>query len=235
MSKELKPKGNVSTLVIALIGMVGTIIAGLLGSPLLEKWFAHPPEATSTNPPSAILVFNEDFNDSVANGFYFDVGKWEIIKEKSNNVLAAYADTPSPDIQADALFGPADFSDGIIEFRIKFIQAGPAYLDFRSQDRQKYSLYLDPSGQQVILGYGSADSGWNMQYEPQSLQPFTFQLGIWYLLKLGAQGDKMTVYIDNNRVVSATDDRLTEGRLLFELDPASSIYIDDIKVWLFDR
>jgi hypothetical protein len=210
MSKELKPKGNVSTLVIALIGMVGTIIAGLLGSPLLEKWFAHPPEATSTNPPSAILVFNEDFNDSVANGFYFDVGKWEIIKEKSNFVLAAYSDTPSPDIQA-------------------------AYLDFRSQDRQKYSLYLDPSGQQVILGYGSADSGWNMQYDPQSLQPFTFQLGIWYLLKLEAQGNKMTVYIDNNRVVSATDDRLTEGRLLFELDPASSIYIDDIKVWLFER
>ena len=41
------------TIVVALIGLVGTIIAALLASPLLERWLAGSPSVTETTSPSA--------------------------------------------------------------------------------------------------------------------------------------------------------------------------------------
>jgi hypothetical protein len=40
-------------IIVALIGLVGTIIAALLASPLLEKWFSASPPATETVAPAA--------------------------------------------------------------------------------------------------------------------------------------------------------------------------------------
>ncbi|KAF0108536.1 MAG: hypothetical protein FD146_422 [Anaerolineaceae bacterium] len=237
MSKKSTDKSVNVTIVIAVIGLVGTVIAALLGSPLLEKWLEKPPAPTATNPPDATLIFSEDFEDGVASGFTYYVGTWEIAKDKSNYVLKATALPSGSDVLADAVFGPSDFSNGIVEFRIKFIQLGGVLLDFRYQNQQKYCLYLfPPPDQEIGFIFTSADTDWYYQRLPQAQQPFTFQENVWYLIKLEARGEEMIVFIDNNRITSATDDRLLKGRLMFELlSPDMIIYLDDIKVWSFDQ
>jgi len=39
-------------IIVALIGLMGTIVAALIASPLLEKWLSQSPSATETTSPS---------------------------------------------------------------------------------------------------------------------------------------------------------------------------------------
>ena len=73
-------------IVIALIGLAGTIIAALLASPIIGVWLAKTPtaEAANTSSRTQELVFDNDFEDGEVTGFYISSDEWQVIKDGGN-------------------------------------------------------------------------------------------------------------------------------------------------------
>lgn len=238
-----KSKKTDTVVIVAIIGLVGTVIAALFSSPvliaLLERKTPVPgsSEASVTAAPSTnankVLVFNQDFENDSTSGFAFDGGDWKISNDKSNKVLEGIADKSEPDIWPMATFGPSDFANGIVEFKIKFSQLQDdtsASLHFRYTREATYSVTMMPSG--VEMGYRDSKSKWTISLlSEETSRPFTFTIGTWYVIRVEAYGDRFSLYIDDNRMFSASDDRLQRGLLILSLAPGYRIMIDDVKVW----
>jgi TIR domain-containing protein len=76
--KKIKSSRKLNTaIIVALIGLVGTIIAALLGSPVIEKWFSPAPITTATSPSLAstatLLFFTPTLNIPVATSYTLDL------------------------------------------------------------------------------------------------------------------------------------------------------------------
>jgi hypothetical protein len=228
-----------STIVIAVLGLAGTIIAALLSSPvllqLMDKGTATPAAATVTAPlptipPEAVEVFAEDFEDGIADGFGFQAEQWSVTKEKSNQVLDLEAVTPDPASFGLASFGPADLANGILELKIKFIQTGTLNLYFRNDGQSGYALSL--VSDQVLLGFQGEDpNGGIVPLAANTKLPFAFQTDKWYALHIEARGDKLSISIDGNRLLTATDARLSHGGLNLQMKQGTHILLDDVNVW----
>jgi hypothetical protein len=225
------------TVIIALIGLAGTVITALLTSPvlieLIKKSSATETLAgvTAVPPANATLVFDKDFEDGVVSGFAFRSGDWEMTKDKSNRVLEFTATGPEAPA-AVAYFGSPDFSDGVVEFRVRFITLFGMYFDFRQQDDAVYVLSLDPDSKVVLWAVNAVEAFYAVG--PDTSQPFTFQKDVWYTVRLEARGERVTVNIDGNRILSGSDARLASGRIRFALQPNAVVYLDDVKVWSFE-
>lgn len=229
-------KGIDTAIIVAIIGLVGTLTVGILNSQviikLLDRSSATPAE-TALSTSDAQLVFNEDFEDNIASGFAFELGNWEIVNENSNFVLKGVA-TESIAPAAKAYFGSNDFSDGVVEFRVKFLQPQGLYMDFRFDDaRGTYLFNLSPEYQSIIMGTNTLENGeWLLAaISDNSTRSFTFQRDIWYKIKLDLQGEDFVLNIDGNRVLAVSDSRFNQGRLRFTLDAGAVVELDDIKVW----
>lgn len=181
-------------------------------------------------------VFKADFENNFASGFGFTFGDWKILRDKTNHMLQgdSVGSVPPGGI---AYFGPSDFADGAVEFRTKFpTLSSNLYLEFRQDEvNGSYALHLDPSHKTVALGTDLLVDKKRQFTEigPGSTQVFTFQKDVWYKIRLEVKRDKMTVSIDDNLILTASDSSLAHGRLRFTLDPNSIVDFDDTNVWIF--
>ena len=241
MTKAEKKKTNRkkrfdTAIIVAIIGLIGTLAVGILNSPLIVKLLdrsSTTPAGTSPASNGEQLVFSEDFEDDAASGFAFETGKWEIVKDGSNFVLQSTATEPIAPA-AKAYFGSNDFSDGSIEFRVKFLRPQGLYLDFHFQDEKgTYVLYISPEQQTIILATNILENNdWQFaSISANSTRSITFQQDTWYKIQLKLQGEDITLNIDDNRVLSTSDSRFTQGRLRFTLDANAVVELDDVKVW----
>jgi len=232
MSKTRSKKEVNTAVIIALIGLVGTVIAALISSPLLLKLFERQPIETVITNGNNVLVFSEDFEDGTTSGFGFSDDNWTIGKDKSNNVLVA--DTTVSQAYAICSFGPTDFSNGMIEFKIKYEELGGFYTVFRLKDMAEYIFYLTPH--QAILGYNSKAQDWKMTpFGDDSIKSISIQTGIWYPVQIEIQGTNIAAYFDGNRLFTGEDSRLQKGSLQFNMDEGTKVMLDDVKVWSSDR
>lgn len=237
MSKNEKKKagkGKYDTaIIVALIGLIGTLVVGILNSPLILKLLERTPETPSSTEVNGQLIFNEDFEDGSADGFAFDMGKWDVLTEGSNHLLRATATEPETPA-AKAYFGSNDFSSGIVEFRIKFLQMKGFYMDFRFHEGVgTYVLYFSPEYQSTALATNILE-GNDWQFNPittDSTRPFTFKKDSWIRVQMKLQDKTFILNIDGNRILSASDARFSQGGLRFTLDPTGEVALDDIKVW----
>ncbi|MCA2001929.1 MAG: hypothetical protein LDL51_08710 [Chloroflexi bacterium] len=234
--KTNEKKGIDTAIIVAIIGLVGTLTVGILNSQviikLLDRSSATPAE-TALSASDAQLIFDENFEDNIASGFAFEVGTWEIVNENSNLALKGVA-TESIAPAAKAYFGSNDFSDGVVEFRVKFLQPQGLYMDFRfDETRGTYLFNLSPEYQTIVLGTNTLiDGDWIFAaISDNSVRSFTFQRNVWYKIKLNLQGEDLILTIDGNRVLAASDPRFKRGRLRFALDAGAVVELDDIKVW----
>jgi len=238
MSPRATKKKIDTAVLVAIIGLVGTVIAALLSSPVLITLIEEK-DATATSATEPIAggepIFSQDFENGNASGFAFISGTWEVAQDRAdpgNAVLQASAlDVADPTTKT--YFGPSEFANGIIEFRCKFLRLGDLYLDFRYQEGSTYVLYFS-SGKQYIALASNMIIGSDLQYSelsPESIQPFSIQEDTWYSVRLQAQGQQFMVSIDGNRLISASDARLDVGRLRFALGSNAALYLDDIRVW----
>ena len=236
-------------MIIAIIGLIGTLVAAALGSPLLvellkDKQATETPPIIVSETPSAntqqtpefkdqILIFRENFDSDNVSGFSYDIGQWQLGKDKSNRVLEGDSTASSPDAVSAAIFGPSDFTNGVIEFRIRvnqFASDATASLRFRYTNQSTYSLSFLQN--QVILGYRNSQNDWVLEpFSNETSRSFLFEQGVWYLVRLEARGSEFTVYIDNNRLFSTSDNRLQKGGLEFALNPGYRVMFDDVSVW----
>jgi len=246
MPKEAKEKKD-NAMTIAIIGLVGTLIAAALGSPVLvelikNKQATKTPASTAQTPgtktqtpafTNQTLIFSEDFENGKASGFSFDGGEWEIGKDKSNQVLEVDSTSLSSGTVARAIFGPSDFNNGVIEFLFRFnlfASDATASVRFRFTGNSTYSLSFLQN--QVNLGYRDSQNDWYLEpFSEETSHPFRFETGIWYSMRLEARGSEFTVLIDDNRIFNAKDERLGKGSLEFTLNPGFKAMFDDVSVW----
>ena len=234
MPKNPRSKETNVAIIVAAIGLAGTVIAALLGSPLLTRLAEKPtPTVTVVSPENSTLVFNADFEDSNTTGFGFFSGDWKLAKDRSNNVLETDASTLGPDDYAIAFFGPTDFSNGVIELKVKFEQTVSLYVIFRLQQGSKYMLYLN--GEHAILGFdgSSLDEVFTplLDNTTRYLSP---ALDVWYTIRIEAQGNQFTVFMDGNKLFTGADNHIQSGSLQFMVG-SGIVMFDDIKVWSVEQ
>lgn len=247
MPKEEKEKKD-NAMTIAIIGLIGTLVAAALGSPVLVELIKDnqatetPPSSTQIPPTSAptpafteqSIIFSEDFENEKVSGFSFDGGEWGIGKDKSNKVLEVDSTSLSPGAVARAIFGPSDFSNGIIEFQIRIDQFvgndATADLFFRHTNQSTYSLAIMQDF--IIFGYRDSQNDWYLEpFSEETSRPFSFETGVWYSIQLEARGTQFTVSIDDNRIFNVSDADLDKGGLEFSLNPGFQVKFDDVNVW----
>jgi len=247
MSKDEKEKKD-NAMIIAIIGLIGTLVAAALGSPVLvelikDKQVTETPvsstqiPAASTQTPAfteQTLIFSEDFENEKVSGFSYDGGQWNIVKDRSNKVLEGDSTSLASGTVAKAIFGPSDFNNGIIEFQVRVIQFagkdGSADLYFRETNQSTYSLTL--SQDYIILGYRDSQNDWFLEpFSEEPSRPFSFEPGAWYSIHLEAREAQFTVSIDGNRIFNASDSHLGNGGLEFNLSPGFQVMFDEVNVW----
>lgn len=244
MSKGTGEKKD-NTMTIAIIGLIGTLVAAILGSPVLIT-LIEKQQATATAPVAIattasanvttlptvgnnqVLIFQESFDNDKVSGFAFEGNGWSIAKDKSNQVL------DGGDVSASrAIFGPSDFSNGIIEFSINVQQFAPnqsAAINFRTSNQTAYSLAFHEN--QITLGYRDGPSDASLvPLSSETSRSLVFEKDTWYLVRIDVRGPQITVFIDNNRLFGADDLRLQKGGLNFSLGPGVQAMFDDVKVW----
>ena len=230
-----KNKKMDTAIVVAIIGLVGTLIAALLASPLSSKLFNGDAKQTDKiyQPvENGVLVYSNNFEGGQTTGVVFSSEQWRITKDKGNEVLELNGMGEDGGI---AFFGPNDFSDGVINFRLNIRSLGDVLLNFRSElGMQTYLLYFSPLNNEISLGYSSASKDWN--YEPfkrNSVRPFQFMENDWYTVRLDVSGDQMTVWVDGNKLLTSSDTNLPQGGMEFVVQPDGLVWIDDVEVWQY--
>jgi len=206
------------------------------GSTVTPSGSSVTPAAGSETPAYSekTLIFSEDFENDKASGFSFDGGEWGIGKDKANKVLQVDSTSLSAGTLARAIFGPSDFSNGIVEFQIRIDRFdendGTANLFFRYSNQYTYSLAVTQN--HITLGYRENQNDWELEpFSEETSRPFTFETGVWYTIRLEARGSQFTVSIDDNRIFSANDSRLQKGGLEFTLNPGFQAMFDNVNVW----
>ena len=240
--KDSKRNNSIS---IAIIGLIGTIVTAVFGSPVLVEWIKSrqittTPPAISTpihseeikptivvTPISSlneqVLIFQEDFDNDNVSGFAYQ-GNWQIGKDKNNHILKATG-------AGKATFGPSDFTNGVIEFRVQIqenIGVGAATVNFRESGENAYVLAV--IGNQLVLGLREGDSPLQA-FSAENTRSLFFESDAWYQIRVEVRGPEIVIFVDNNRIMSARDDRLSKGGLSFSVENSMQAAFDDVKVW----
>jgi hypothetical protein len=220
-----------TTIAIAIIGLIGTAITAIFGSPVLVEWIksrqatAAPPAIVTQAPEftEQILIFREDFDNDAVSGFAY-VGTWQVVLDRNNRIL----ETTGP---GTATFGPSDFTNGIIEFRAQ-IQSSTggsmAAVNFRNSGNESYALALAEN--QLVLGQRENNSQ-AQAFNGETTRSLVFEKGVWYLIRVEVRGSEMIVFVDNNRIMSANNNQLIKGGLSFSVDEGMQVAFDDVRVW----
>ena len=220
-----------TAIVVAVIGLAGTMFAALLASPLASRWFNPAPEPTTVIPTAgtATVVYSNDFTDERTSGFVFESAQWSIARDRGNEVLELRASGEDSGI---AFFGPTDFANGSISFRFSLKQFDSFRLNYRSElGVQTYALYFSPANEEIILGYSSAENAWELEpFTGTSTRPFQFDESVWYTVKLDVVGDQISVWVDGNKILTGGDTRLQTGSMEFVIQVEGVVWIDDVEV-----
>jgi len=221
-----------TAIIVAIIGVTGTIMAALLSSPLISEIFSNnSKEETINNPPieNGTIVFSNDFEQGQTSGFVFSNDQWNITKDKGNEVLELSGIGTESGI---AFFGPNDFSNGSIKFRFNFRSFDSFLLNFRGElGVQTYTLYFSPGNNEISLGYSSAANDWEFEsFDVNGFRPFQYGGETWYEVRLEVFGEQMIVWINDNKLISSSNSTLQQGSMEFVIQANGLVWIDDVEV-----
>ncbi|MEA4906913.1 MAG: protein kinase [Anaerolineaceae bacterium] len=202
-------------------------------------------QATPTVPEKASLTFQEDFESGKAAEFRPRSGTWTVMDggagENGNKVYQA--SNPSDWEYILTEFGPADFTDGNIQYRFKFLNydasvngSGIEFIFFRMKGNwtdDAYTFQLQATNHLADLNYVPPESdAW------PGLGYHTVTLGVrrWYTVRVEAKGNDFNVFLDDRLIISGKDDesRSMSGRIGFQVGPQSTVQFDDVQIWQFE-
>ena len=240
MPSKLQKKKINPTILVAWIGLIGTFITAIFASPLLIELVKRSgtqvtvTAGNSTAPTLGTLIFSQNFEDGSTSGFSLRDGNWQVIREKTKQVLEFTA-TGIGWPAGTLYFGPSNISNVVIEFQVELKKLSGFYLNFREQSNgDSYVIGFDPNDK-VIVWATTIFDGSNWNFSPIESQPFTFQQDKWYRIRVEINNEEVTIIIDGNRTISGFDSRFLNGSLRFELQPDAEILLDDVNIWALDQ
>lgn len=183
------------------------------------------------------LVVNEDFQDGVANGFT-NGGQggdwsWDVIDDGTGNKVFQVEN--SNNTWSYSPFGPTEFSDGIVQFRVRWENfsdsgSGIAILNFRlASQGEGYVLAMYPYENKMSLNYFGSNSNWVLLNNSVPLPQFN--KNEWYTVRLEAWGKSLQVYLNEVSICTSNDTQFSKGQISIGAGPGTAAQFDDIKVW----
>lgn len=205
--------------------------------PPTTSWTPYP-TMTAVPSPTAIVpgavLFEEDFEDGIADNFVYIADGFEVTTEDNGNkVFEININTETAIKNGDGGgvgFGSEDWTNYSAEYRVKMLNSkANTWLSFRStigDNRTYYVEWLSAEWDSVNLFGNLNYGGW------ENIK--TLELAVrnqkWYRVKVEAQGSVLRVYLDNILMIQVKDSRITSGGFNLGVMPGTHAQFDDIRV-----
>jgi serine/threonine protein kinase len=184
---------------------------------------------TATPVPTSAILYTEDFEDGVADGWITYVGTWSV-EEEDNNYFWSGA---GPENYPQAWFGGSEKTDWIdyaFESRIRFVN-GTVFICVRAAE-----------GGAFYTAYIESNSDWVEFAEYDGSKWVSFEIGVnhsiianrWYVVRFEINDDTLSLFIDDRLVLTgqASQPAVRDyGGIGYYLGGGEEIHFDDIRVW----
>lgn len=185
--------------------------------------------------PQGELVFDENFDDGIANGITLDNTKWEIVDDNNGGKLIQIDNWPGDWAGFNLI--STTIIDGTIEYKVKVVDydlssGGAVACNFRSTPEKRYVFYLAVVTKTVFFDYQGIDTNDKMVILENASAPYILEKNMWYAVRIDIKGNEFTAYIDGKKALTATDDRIKLGGLFgCGIAPNTVTQFDDVRVW----
>lgn len=155
---------------------------------------------------TAGTLYSHNFDDGQAAGWVATTGSWSVVQDNGNYV---YSQTSSNEGRTSA--GSQAWTDYTVEAQVKidsFNGTNRTYVAGRYQDGNNFyaaSLYNSGGG---VLELRKKVSGSSTTLATTN---YALSTGVWYSVKLILSGSSISMYVNNQLVLTASDSSLTSG------------------------
>ena len=173
------------------------------------------------------VLFSDDFNDNVADGWTEHLGTWSVI-DGEYSVSVGIVENGISTVDSLTL------SDYVIEANLRFTDSVGfrAGIVFRYTDNAHYYAF-EPSNEYDDIGlikYTPENSGYGTVITSTGNWAYPIERDTDYLLKVIVQGDTFTCFINGEEVISGSDGSYTTGKVGLRARRAD-VFFDDFTVY----
>lgn len=182
----------------------------------------YTPTMTRTPVPQSAILYEEDFDDGVANGWGTPFGTWTIETDESGN---RFWRGTGPSNYPQQWLNNHNWTDYAFESRIRRVN-GVVFVCLRANNGGSsfYNVYISDSGT-VFADYDGT------QYNTFSGTNFPTRTNTWYLVRFEVEGNQLRLFINNRLIATAQRDSHSMGSIGYYMEGGSTIDFDDIRVW----
>ncbi len=175
--------------------------------------------------PGAIL-YDEDFEDGKADGLTSTGAYWKVVSDDDGNKV--YEVDTTPDVSGSTIeFGSSSWTDYAIEYRVKMLNPeADIWVNFRNSNQGSYI-------QRLSLRYGTVDLYSNLSenpWQPLAEPNYNVIQGVWYLVRIEAQGETLRVFVNGELKIERTDSKISAGNIAIGNLGNTHAQFDDIRV-----
>jgi hypothetical protein len=212
--------------IIPIVSFTPTTIAVLPPTATTENGETSAPGISSAPPsqiPAGTVLFQENFEDDKPLPFsYVENGDWkQVSDETGNHVYEIDNQTGYPQIR----FGSDLWKNYGFEFRTRILDLTSSdslvFCIVRLQGSQYYQL--DINDQSIMLGT-------EPPFQALGDKWISIGKGIWFSIRMEAQGTQIRVFLDNNLIIDITDSHVSQGSMTLGVAPGTYAQFDDIRV-----
>jgi hypothetical protein len=174
-------------------------------------------------PPSAIL-YSEDFEDGIADGWTTHVGTWSMEVEDGNHYWAGTGPNDYPQVW----WGneSTSWTDYAFESRIRFVK-GVVFVCVRSDSGNAfYNAYI--SSRDDWVSFAEYVGG---NYTTFGDKGYQIHTRVWYTVRFEVVGNRLSLYINDELVTTAVRTSRGRGGVGYYMEGGDEIHFDDLRVW----
>jgi len=180
---------------------------------------------TPQTPVPGTILFEEDFEDDVVQGLNYLIGSWEIVTDETGNKVFEADNRFEPEALSFG-FGSPEWSDYAVDYDVRLRSPAASFcLFFRDSRQGHYGQNLTVLYEGMGLVVSDAEGNW-WQIESRS---YAFGRGVWYHVRVEAQGPMLRAFINGELHVEMTDSQFSAGEASFER-LAGRVQLDNIRV-----
>jgi hypothetical protein len=227
-------------MLVALASAAAVVIAALITKN--EPLPSAPPltqmqpitEVNSLLSPQGNLMFDENFDDGIANGIAIANTRWGIIDDNNGGKLFQLDNMSGSDWIGFTL-ATISIGNGTLEYKVNLDNysnySGAIACHFRSTSDNRYVFGLAADTNSISINYQGTDT--NNLWRPldNAVVAFIVKKNTWFEVRIDFYGDEITSYLDEKELLSTADSRLKTGGIDCAVAPRTIAQFDDLRVW----
>lgn len=177
------------------------------------------------------VLFFDDFNDGVADGWNQWRGTWHV--DNSQYVASGSGNSTS-------IVNGLDLSDYVIEAKMRLSDAQGFYMAgiiFRRFSDSYYSFYLNKGSNNANLIFHDREAGGGTGWTYLASVAYPVEANVTYALKVQVNENTFRCYVNGAEVFAASDEHLTSGNVgldvkFYDQPEPTTTFFDDFRVRL---